>query len=113
MKTAPKFYTRNEDTVDAYQPADIDKLTSILKFSEKLWHDKWVEQGSKDEGSCTGGKGIQVWFCGRNKRTAELKTVVRCPTGQGNLSAEASVMSALDYLKAEGMEVRYYDGWLD
>jgi len=82
MKTAPKFYTRNEDTVEAYQPADIDKLTSILKFSEKLWYDEWVAQGSKDEGSCTGGKGIQVWFC---ELTARNVTMLVLPSEAGGV----------------------------
>ena len=113
MKTAPRFYTSNPETVLAYQPVDLEKFEAALQAAEQLWNEEWYRQGAKDEGSCCGGKGIQVWFCGPRKRTAEPKTIIPSPPVQGNLSAQRSVGPALEYLKEQGIEARYYDGWMD
>jgi hypothetical protein len=113
MKTAPRYYAGNPETVLAYQPVDLEKLGPELRFAEQLWNEEWIFQGAKDEGSCCGGKGIQVWFCGPRKRTAEPKTIIPAPPVQGNLSAQRSVGPALEYLKEQGIEARYYDGWMD
>ena len=113
MKTAPRYYAGNPETVLAYQSVDLEKLGPELRFAEQLWNEEWIFQGAKDEGSCCGGKGIQVWFCGPRKRTAEPKTIIPAPPVQGNLSAQRSVGPALEYLKEQGIEARYYDGWMD
>ena len=113
MKTAPRFYTGNPDTVLAYQPVDLEKFNAELQAAEQLWNQEWRAQGATDEGSCCGGKGIQVWFCGPRKRTAVLKTIIPAPPVQGNLSAQRSVGPALEYLKEQGIEARYYDGWMN
>ncbi len=113
MKTAPRFYTGNPDTVLAYQPVDLEKFNAELRTAEQLWNQEWRAQGATDEGSCCGGKGIQVWFCGPRKRTAEPKTIIQAPPVQGNLSAQRSVGPALEYLKEQGIEARYYDGWMN
>ncbi len=113
MKIVPKFYSQNEDTVNAFQPSDIEKLKPLLRQAEKLWYETWVAQGCEDRGTCCGGKGIEVWFCGKRKRTAEPTNIIRCPTGQGNLSAQASVEPALNLLKENGIPARYNDGWMD
>ena len=113
MKTAPRYYAGNPETVLAYQSVDLEKLGPELRFAEQLWNEEWIFQGAKDEGSCCGGKGIQVWFCGPRKRTAEPKTIIPAPPVQGNLSAQRSVGPALEYLKEQGIDARYYDGWMD
>ena len=114
MKTAPRFYAGNKDPViNAYQREDIAKLQDVFGTAEQLWYDAWQKQGSKDEGSCCGGKGIQVWFLGPRKRAAQPYTVIRCGWVQGNVSAQKSVNKALAYLKSQGIEAEYYDGWMD
>ena len=113
MKTAPRFYTGNPDTVLAFQPVYLEKFMAELQAAEQLWNEEWRAQGATDEGSCCGGKGIQVWFYGPRKRTAEPKTIIPAPPVQGNLSAQRSVGPALEYLKEQGIEARYYDGWMD
>lgn len=113
MKTAPIFYSGNPQTVLAYQAADLEKIDAELREAEQLWNEEWRAQGATDEGSCCGGKGIQVWYCGPRKRTAEPKTVILAPPVQGNLSAQRSVGPALKHLLEKGIEARYYDGWMN
>jgi hypothetical protein len=113
MKTSPRFYAGNiEPPVKAYQREDVIELQPVFGAAEQLWFDSWQEQGRKDEGSCCGGKGIQVWFLGPRKRAAQPRTIIRCDWVQGNLSAQASVEAALAYLKEQGIEAEYYDGWM-
>ena len=111
MKIMPKFYPANDDTVDAYQKGDISP--ALLNEAAAIWEREWERQGSTDEGSCCGGKGIQVWFAAPRKRSAELTTVVRSPSVQGNLSASRSVGPALAFLKHRGVDAEYYDGWMN
>ena len=112
MKMAPQFYTSGPQ-VNAYRREELAKLAEVFGTAEQLWYDTWQKQGSKDEGSCCGGKGIQVWYLGPRKRFARPRTVVACNWVQGNVSAQTSVKKALAYLKAQGIEADYYDGWMD
>ena len=113
MKTAPTFYRGSPETVTAYQREDIAKLRDIIETAEAIWFTEWQNQGSKDEGTCCGGKGIEVWFIAPRKRAAKPSNIVRCGWVQGNISAQRTVKPALDYLKAHGIEARYNDGWMD
>jgi hypothetical protein len=113
MKTVPRFYQSNPETVHAYQPADIERLMGVLREAQEIWYAEWVRQGRVDSGTCCGGKGIEVWFLGKRKRSAEPRKVIACSWVQGNLSASCSVQPALDYLKANGIEAEYNDGWMD
>ena len=103
----------NTETVDAYQRDDLLKLREIIHNAEHLWFNEWVEAGSKDEGSCCGGKGIEVWFLGPRKRAAKPSRIITCSWVQGNISAQRTVQSALAYLKAHGIKAEYTDGWMD
>lgn len=113
MKTAPTFYLGSPETVKAYQREDIERLREVIHNAEHLWFNEWVEQGSKDEGSCCGGKGIEVWFIAPRKRCAQPRNIIHCSWVQGNIAAQRTVKSALAYLKANGIECRYNDGWMD
>jgi len=113
MKTLPKHYQQNTDTVAAYQKADIDKLRPIFDEAEDIWYDEWERQGSTDEGTCCGGKGIQIWVARPRKRSANLATVILSPNCQGNISAQKSVDPALKFLADHGVDAEYYDGWED
>mgnify|MGYP005820670191 CR=1 FL=1 len=115
MKTSPKFYAKNTDTVLAIQKPDIDKNLDLFYEAECIWHADWVKAGAEDHGTCCGGKGIETWYVGPRKRSAELVNVVRCSWVQGNLSAASTVDSALEYLRDRfpELEFRYNDGWMD
>jgi hypothetical protein len=113
MKTAPRFHLGStQPPVNAYQREDIQSLRHFITHAENLWYDEWVKQGSKEEGTCCGGKGISVWFIGPRKRSAEPRNIIACRWVQGNLSASRSVQPALDYLKECGIEAEYNDGWM-
>jgi len=113
MKNIETYYKGSGDFVDAYEKADLAEISDKLKTAEMAWMEEWLGQGSKDEGSCCGGKGIRIWYRGPRKRSAEPLTVVTSPPCQGNVSAYKSVDPALAYLKDCGIEATYYDGWMD
>ena len=52
----------------AYQDADLEKLYSVFEKATQLWIDEWHSQGPSDEGTCCGGKGIQVIYIGKGCR---------------------------------------------
>jgi hypothetical protein len=106
-------YKGSGNCVNAYEKKDIEALRRVFIEAQALWIGEWEAQGAKDYGTCTGGKGIQVWYRGPRKRSPEMVTVVHSPRVQGNLSASASNVSALAYLAAYGIEAFYYDGWMD
>ena len=113
MQTVPKFYPSNPETVDAYELDDIRRIQPILDRAKLIWDSEWVSQGSTDEGTCCGGKGIEIWFRGPRKQSAKPRIVVFSPPVQGNLSAKWSVKPALDYLEQHKIVATYYDGWID
>ena len=115
MKTAPIFYTDNDETVLAFQKPDLEASRDIFEKAKWIWWSEWKLGGATDKGSCCGGKGIQTWYVGPRKRTAHRRTVVSCSWIQGNLSASGTVDGALGYLRAEfpELEFRYNDGWMD
>jgi|TARA_R110002051_G_scaffold133052_1_gene206553 hypothetical protein len=113
MKTLPKYFQQNDDTVAAYQIKDLDKLRPVFLEAKDIWYDEWVRQGSTDEGSCCGGKGIQVWAALPRKRSAKPGTIINSPPCQGNVSAFSSVGPALKFLADHGVAAEYYDGWVD
>ena len=113
MKNIEAYYKGSGDFVDAYEKADVDKLRKIFRVAENLWFESFVAQGSKDEGSCTGGKGLQIWYRAKRRRSAELVTFVHCQFVQGNLSAKRSSKKAIQFLTDNNVDVKYYDGWMD
>ena len=115
MKTAPRFYTANNDTVLAIQRPDLEAHRAVFEKAKDIWYDAWVADGAEDFGSCCGGKGISTWYVGPRQRTAQPVNVVGCNWVQGNLSASATVEEALEYLREElpELEFRYNDGWMD
>lgn len=114
MKTVPKYYPSNLEAVEAYQPQDIENLKPVLEQAKQIWLDTWEKQGRKDLGTCCLGKGIQIWFVGKRKRSAERFTVIPSPPCQGNVSAHQSVGPVLAFLEEQGIkDARYFDGWMD
>jgi hypothetical protein len=113
MKRVSKFYPSNPETVEAYEQADINRIRPILREAKRLWDSEWELQGATDEGSCCGGKGIEIWIRAPRKRSAEPRNVISSPPVQGNISAQRSVKPALEYLAQNGIEATYNDGWVD
>lgn len=113
MKKLPSYYPGNDEIVDAYEKADLDKLQSVFVEAARAWEQEWIAQGKDDDGTCTGGKGLQIWFAAPRKRSASLLTVVRAPPVQGNTSAQRSKNAALAVLADAGVKATYYDGWMD
>jgi len=102
------------EPIMAYQDADLDKLATVIAHAAMLWHAEWKKQGGEDKGTCCGGKGIKVPYIGPRKRNYEYKNIIDCSWVQGNLSAQASVAPALEFLKEQGIEAATYnDGWMD
>ena len=97
MKTIEAYGKGSGKFVEAYEKKDLDgTLQARLNVAEELWYEEWERQGSKDEGTCCGGKGIQVWFVLPRKRSADRATVIYSPPCQGNVSAQKSVEPALE-----------------
>ena len=122
-KTGPKKMKVYRSTVNpfkddtfatVYKKKDLEEVREYLELAHRMWYDEWKKQGGKDEGSCTGGKGLQVWYIAPKCRTPKQRTIIPCNWVQGNISAQRSVQVALDFLKEQGIEdVSYYDGWMN
>ena len=113
MKHIEAFGKGTNHWVDAYEEKDIDLIRPHLQKAYEIWMSTWIAQAETDEGTCTGGKGLQIWYRGPRKRSAKLVRAVQAPPVQGNLSAARSYEPAWKYLKDQGIESEYYDGWMD
>jgi hypothetical protein len=113
MKTIEKYYKGSNDFVNAYEKKDLEKLTEIFQEATSIWYGEWLEQGKKDDGSCCGGKGLEVYYIAPRCRSAKPINIVKCNWVQGNISAYKSSGKALDFLKKNNIEATYNDGWLD
>lgn len=113
MKKLPSYYPGNDEIVDAYEKADLEKLQGLFNKAAEAWKQEWIAQGQDDEGTCTVGKGLQIWFAAPRKRSAELLTVIPAPPVQGNVSTQKSKHAALAVLEEAGIKAKYYDGWMD
>ena len=113
MKRIEAFYKGSGDWVEAYEKADLAEIQQKLSEAKSIWHKEWEAQGSRDDGTCCTGKGIQIWHRAPRKRSAEPLTVVISPPCQGNLASSRSVEPALHHLRFSGIECSYYDGWMD
>ena len=112
MRRVPSYHCQGE-IVNALEDSDFKKMKTVFDEAAAAWIAEWQKQGSTDEGSCCGGKGIQVWRVRKGCRVAEHFTAVDCPPVQGNVSAGRSAGPALQYLEEQGIEATYYDGWMD
>ena len=113
MKTIEKYYKGSNDFVDAYEQKDLEKLKPIFHEGETRWYQEWVSQGKKDEGSCCGGKGLEIWYVAPRCRSAKPINVVNCNWVQGNVSAQKTYRNALSYLAENKLQASYNDGWMD
>ena len=103
----------NEEVINAYEVKDLEPQLPILRMAAQIWFETWVAQGSIDEGSCCGGKGLEVDFVRPRQRYPRTRNVVSCDFAQGNIAAYKSHGPALKYLKENGIDARYNDGWMN
>jgi len=112
-KRLPRYFKKNDILVNAYQDKDLEELQDIFGVAGIIWEDEWERLGKKDTGSCCGGMGIQVWYAGPRKQSAQLRTVVSGPPTQSDICSEESVGPALKYLANNGIkDAEYYPGWM-
>ena len=110
-------YKNSGDFVNALEQKDIDEIKPELAETQLIWVREWKSQGSTDEGTCCGGKGLEVWVVKPRGRKPEKMNIVKCSWVQGNMSASRSHESALlrlnEVLKPYGVKANYNDGWMD
>jgi hypothetical protein len=99
--------------IDAYTPTELEALKHHGAIAQNIWFQAWKEQGGQDQGTCTGGKGLRVWYLAKGKRKPVEVSISRCDWVQGNVSAQRSKDPAIQYLEDKGIKVNYYDGWMD
>ena len=102
-----------DEKVEAYENSDIENIRTHLTYATNLWFLTWSDQGGRDYGTCTGGKGLEIWYVAPRKRKAKRVLVVKAPPVQGNLAAADSRGPAMEYLESKGIKAFYNDGWMD
>jgi len=108
-----QVFNYNGESMSAYQAGDLASKSAVIDAAENMWYQEWVKQGTVDQGTCCGGKAIQVVFIGKGCRKYEMLSIVNCGFVQGNIAASKSVQPVLDYLAINGIKAQYYDGWMD
>lgn len=101
--------------------SDDKMLPGIIATAERIWLEEWRAQGSKDEGTCTGGNAIQVQVIPKRKRRPYSLNLAKAPFApQGNVSKAASRHGALKFINdtlkslfGDQIRASYYDGWMD
>jgi hypothetical protein len=109
MKTLTMYGT---DRV-VYEESDREMLAQFKNICEYDWHNNWVKQGSKDEGTCCLGKGIKVYFLPKGKRLPREVYLARCDFVQGNVAAYKASKPVMERLESEGIACWYDDGRMD
>ncbi|MFZ4708209.1 MAG: hypothetical protein ACOYMH_00015 [Zwartia sp.] len=108
-----QVFNYNGESMSAYQAGDLLSKSSIIDAAKDMWYQEWVKQSAVDEGTCCGGKAIQVVFLGKGCRKYEMLSIVLCSFVQGNVAAAKSVKPVLEFLEINGIKASYYDGWMD
>ena len=57
MRRVPSYHCQGE-IVNALEDSDFKKMKTVFDEAAAAWIAEWQKQGSTDEGSCCGGKGI-------------------------------------------------------
>jgi hypothetical protein len=95
-------------------------LPPFMKELSDTWYEDWVKQGSKDDGTCTGGNSLRVEVIPKRCKYPNYFNIAKSPPAQGNLGKAASSKRALEKLNKKlkdlfGGQIQgsYYDGWMD
>ena len=99
--------------IKAYKEKYLDENWQHFAFAEILWKEEWQKQGAVDEGTCCLGKGLEVCYIPKGCRKHRWKNVVNGEFSQGNVGVAKARYPAMEYLKKQGFEVAYNDGWMD
>jgi hypothetical protein len=110
MKTVEIYPGR---IVQAYQEKDLNRLRNAGAAAEMIWRREWLAQGGKDEGTCTLGKALEVYYLRPRARRPSSLSIASGDFVQGNVAAYKSAKPALEYLRAQGLMVEYNDGVMD
>ena len=97
-----------------------NNVPEIMSKATQIWQDEWVQQGCKDEGTCTGGNSIQVYVIPKKCKHPYKLNLAKSPWVQGNVSKGASSKGALEFINkklqavvGDQVKATYYDGWMD
>lgn len=74
----------------------------LLHEAERIMHAEWEANGCDDRGTCVLGAGIAV------DGTVAIRQVT-----QGNMSSHAAAKPAIKFLKEQGIDARWDDGFMD
>lgn len=117
---------KDKDGQEAYELADLDRLTSLFNAAQHYW--AWlcneaailrVENGGRrDEGTCVLGAGIEVPVIEKGKRACRWKIIAggyQAGTGQGASTWEGPPLErTLKFLRDNGVKhARYNHGVVD
>lgn len=112
MKQAPS-YGINGPEVLAFDHKSYEANFHHFVEAKRIWREAWEAAGSPDEGTCTIGKCIRVWFVPKRARIAHRQSIANAEWAQGNVGIARCVQPALDYLAEHGIEATYDDGRMD
>lgn len=93
-----------------YQDADLAKLAPVIDKARALMEREL--HNHEDAGTCVGGAGVAVNYVGPRQRKMSRKILVSAPF-QGNTGSWHATRSATKFLELNGMDVHWYDGWMD
>lgn len=99
--------------VTAYQDADLANLQGLRLAAESLWYNEWVRQGQPDRGTCTLGKGFEIYFLPKRARKPIRRKIVHCNFVQGNVTAYETGRVVKEFLAEHGVQAEYDDGVMD
>jgi len=95
-------------------------LPPFMRELSDTWYEDWVKQGSKDDGTCTGGNALQVRVIPKRCKYPYDFNIAKAPPAQGNIGKSASSKRALEKLNkklkdlfGDQIQGSYYDGWMD
>ena len=115
MRNLPKFYTDNDQRVDALEYADLYagvRTGNLLERARQIMHDEHEANGFDDHGTSVLGAGIEVWVVKPGGRVAKPEVVVR-QVAQGNVSSHAAAKPAIEFLREQGVNATWNDGRMD
>tara|TARA_R100000781_G_C4017913_1_gene106008 strand:+ start:154 stop:591 length:438 start_codon:yes stop_codon:yes gene_type:complete len=99
---------------------DYDEKPEIIADLEMTWHNDWINQGGKDEGSCTLGNSLQLRVLPKRCKYPKYFDIALAPRVQGNISKANSSRNALKKLNnklstlfGEEIKATYNDGNMD
>jgi len=96
--------------VNAYTDAGLEALRPLIEEAQARIDE--ISPTIEDIGSCVLGAGVQVYYIA--PRCRKVTTQIIATGGpQGNVGISRACAPAIEFLRANGVECRYYDGVMD